>query len=350
MTRVVEVLATLKRAGAERMVVALARGLDRERFAPTVISLFDAFPGGFEPELEAAGVPVRHLAKRPGMDARIWPRLARDLRALQPDIVHTHSYVMRYVLPAWLLAGRPGRLVHTVHNLALKEVEWRGRLLHRVAFGLGVVPVAVSGEVAASFESVYGSAPAVIPNGVDTEACCRPEPWRRQNGIGERDLVVVSVARLDRQKNPLALARAFERIGTGTLLVAGEGELRPQLEARERVRLLGVRRDTPELLAAADVFALASDWEGHPLALMEAMAAGLPVVATRVGGVEEIVGDAGLLVPAGDEEDLTRALRQLMEDPELRRRLGQAARERSRRFGLRPMIESYQRLFERVSG
>src|SRR5207247_294749 len=111
--RVLEVLATLKRAGAERTAVTLAGGLDRGRFETDVVSLYDAFPGGFEPELAAAGIPVHHLGKRRGFDARVYPRLRRVMRSFRPAIVHTHSYVLRY---AWPVSTAP--VVHTVHNLA----------------------------------------------------------------------------------------------------------------------------------------------------------------------------------------------------------------------------------------
>lgn len=344
MIRVVEVLPTLKRAGAETMAVSLASGLDRTVFEPSVVSLYGAFPGGLEP----AGVPVRRLGKRKGFDPRMWPRLARVFRELRPDVIHTHSYVLRYVLP---VAGSR-RVVHTVHNLAEHDADWLGRMINRAAFRSGVAAVAVAGEVAKSFETAYGFAPAAtIYNGIDTGRFHLPavrRPWRNANGFAADEVLVVSVARLDPQKNPRLLADAFARIGAGRLLLAGDGALRGSLENRERVHLLGVRSDTPELLSACDIFALASDWEGHPIALIEAMAAGLPVVATAVGGVPEIVGDAGLLVPPRDPDALERELRRLMSGPDLRARLGRAGRERAERFNVRGMIRAYEDLFRQV--
>ena len=141
--RVLEVLATLKRAGAERMAVSLVRGLDPDRFETGVVSLFDAFPSGLEPELEAARIPTWHLGKRPGLDPRMIPRLFRVFRAFRPSILHTHSYVLRYTLPAGL-AARAGSMVHTVHNLAAREVDATGRLIHRFAFRRGVAPVVLA--------------------------------------------------------------------------------------------------------------------------------------------------------------------------------------------------------------
>jgi glycosyltransferase involved in cell wall biosynthesis len=113
--------------------------------------------------------------------------------------------------------------------------------------------------------------------------------------------------------------------------------------------LLGVRRDTVELLNACDIFVMASDWEGHPLALIEAMSAGLPVIATEVGGVPGILGDAGILIPAGNVDALEGAMRQLADDASLRAKLGHAARERAQRFDVSTMIRAYEDLFERVA-
>ncbi len=334
--RVLEVLASLRRAGAERVVVSLACGLDRARFETEVVSLYDAFPDGFEPVLADAGVAVRHLGKHRGLDIRMVPRLARAIREFQPAIVHSHSYVMRYVLPAGWWAGRP-RMVHTVHNLAEREVDGIGRAVHRAAFRAGAAAVAVSGEVAKSFRRIYGFDPAaVIPNGVDLVRFGRGAgDWRRTNGFKADDGLIVSVARFEPQKNPLRLIEAFARglkdEPRWRLLLAGGGSLERaareaagQHEVAGRVHFLGVRTDIAELLAACDIFALAADWEGSPMAVIEAMASGLPVAATAVGGVPELVehGATGLLTAPGDTAALAQSLAALARDAKLRAEFG----------------------------
>lgn len=364
--RVLEVLASLKRAGAERMAVSLACRLDRSRFETAVVSLFDAFPEGLEPVLAEAGIETWHLGKHPGFDPRMVARLFRVMRAFRPTVVHTHSYVLRYSLPAGL-AARAAAMVHTVHNLAAKEVDVGGRLIHRVAFRRRVAAVAVGEQVRRSFRELYGAEPAAtIPNGIDADAFRRPgarQQWRQENGFAEGDILIVSVARLEPQKNPLGLIESFaQAFGDGRgprLLLAGEGSLREaarEYAARrgvgERVHFLGVRAEVAEMLAACDVFALSSHWEGNPLAVMEAMAAGLPVVATAVGSVPELVtdGETGLLVPPGEERAFAAALACLARDPGRRHELGVAAGKRAAAFSVDSMVASYAALFERLAG
>jgi glycosyltransferase involved in cell wall biosynthesis len=363
--RVMEVLASLAPAGAERVAVALARGLDRTHFETAVVSLFPPRPGGLEPELEACGVPVRHLGKRGGFDPRMWPRLIRACREFRPDIIHTHSYILRYVFPARVLA-RVGAIVHTVHNLAERDAEPLGRAINRMAFRNGTVAVALSPALARSFESVYGFAPAaVIPNGVDIRAGYRPEArerWRRVHGFSPADVIAVSVARFSPQKNPLALIEAFAGATrdrkAAHLWMAGDGpllepcrDLAARLQAAPRVHFPGLCLDVPELLSACDFFALASDWEGSPVSILEAMAARLPVVATSAGGVPELVdhGATGLLVPPGDIAGLTKALTEMAGSPALRSAMSHAAATRAEGFDVRPMIAAYATLFERLT-
>jgi glycosyltransferase involved in cell wall biosynthesis len=364
--RVLEILATLKRAGAERMAVSLACKLDAARFETGMVSLFDAFDGGLEPELRAADVPLWHLGKRPGLDARMFGRLRRVIQEFRPAVLHTHSYVLRYSLPA-SLGTRRAVMVHTVHNVAERETDLGGRMLHRVVFGRRVAAVAVGQEVRRSYREWYGAEPeATIRNGIETAGfrlTAGRQQWRAVNGFGHGDILVVSVGRLDPQKNPLllidAFAQAFRGDPRGQLLLVGDGSLQTaakrkaaELGLEKHVHFLGVRADVAQVLAAGDVFALASDWEGTPLAVMEAMAAGLPVVATAVGGVPELVvdGESGVLTPAGDVQALAGALAQLAGSAALRHAMSAAASARAEPFSVEKMVSEYAALFECLVG
>jgi glycosyltransferase involved in cell wall biosynthesis len=363
--KALEVLASLNRGGAERIAVTLARGLDAARFEAGLVSLFNPGQAGLAAELEGTQVATWFLGKRKGLDPRMWLRLRRVFRQWRPHVIHTHSYVLRYVWPAAIAAGGPA-LVHTVHNEADKEVDALGRWFNRRAFQWGAVPVAVSKRIARSFEQVYRFKPVVIPNGIDLpryqKAASERNAWRARHGFLAEDFLVACVGRLEEQKDPLGLIRAFH-LGLGSdsrchLLIAGAGSyeararaLAAELSLSNRVHFLGLQKDVAGLLGACDAFALASRWEGSPLAVMEAMAAGLPVAATAVGGVPELLqdGESGILAPPGDPAELGRALARLAKDPGLRRRMGAAAQERARRFSAEAMTEGYEKLFQKLA-
>ena len=326
------------------------------------VGLYPTYKSATEQAMSQAGIPLWRLDKRRGFDARMFHRIHGVLREFQPDIVHSHLYVLPYTLPASILSGIPV-LVHTVHNQAEREAGAAGRILQRRAFRKRVVPVAVSRSVADSLRQVYGIKDAVvIPNGIPVgefraDRAVR-ERRRGELGLDDRDLLFVSTGRLTLQKNPLLMLRAFAALAAprAHLVLVGEGPLQSRIEEearfcelQDRVHLLGYRSDVREWLAAADIFLLSSDWEGHPLGAMEAMASGLPVIATTVGGVPEVVesGLHGLLVPPGDVRALTGAMRFLLERPQERAAMAQASRRRAATdFSLERMVRAYDELYQ----
>ncbi len=365
MIRVLHIVPGLEVGGAERMAVNLMRASDREQFEVGAISLFD--PVGTDLDLDEilarARIPVSYLGKRRGFDPRMFVRVPRAMERFRPQVVHTHSYVLRYAFP-FVLGHRIPAKVHTVHNLAEREVDWAGRLIHRGAFRRGVVPVAIAEEVADSLRRLYGiDGFPLIPNGIQVADFRRPSidrgNWRRREGFAPTDLLFVCVGGLRLQKNPVLLLESFARGPASDprahLLYVGEGRLRAELERRigalglqGKVHLLGLRSDVPEILNAADVFVLSSDWEGNPLSVMEAMAAGKPVVCTAVGGVPELVEDGrcGVLVPQRDAEASAKAMRYMLENPGARTSMGRASAKRAvERFDLRAVTEAYEDLY-----
>jgi glycosyltransferase involved in cell wall biosynthesis len=325
------------------------------------VGLYPAQESATEQALSQAGIPLWRLDKRPGFDARMFSRIHRVLREFQPDIVHSHLLALRYSLPVSILRGIPV-LVHTVHNLAERETDAAGRIVHRLAFRKRVIPVAVSRSVAASLRRVYGiQDPVTIHNGIPVanfrvDRSVRAK-WRAGLRLDDRDFLFVSTGRLAEQKNPLLMLRAFAALADprAHLAFAGEGPLQRRIEEevsssglQARVHVLGYRSDIRECLAASDVFVLSSDWEGHPLAAMEAMACGLPVIATAVGGVPEVVesGREGLLVPQGDASALTGAMRFLLERPGGRAAMAEASYRRAAAdFSLEKMVRAYDELY-----
>lgn len=360
---VVHVLASLRRGGAEQVATDLLAHLDRDRFTPSALLLYPAEGGPLEARLAREGIPVTSIGKRrAGFDPRVPARLLKELRRRRPDVVHTHGYPLGYVLPAWL-ASRTRAGVHTVHTLASRETRpGPSRTLHRIGFRAGVRAVSVSEAVARSVWETYGIAGVVIRNGVDLARFASPTvaraAWRRANGFEDSDLIVATVARLEDEKGPLDLLEAFARVAAdeprARLAWADTGRRHDDvlLAVRRsglagRVRLLGQREDVADLLHAADVFALASRYEGLGLALVEAAAAGLPAAATGVGGAREVVrdGESGVLVPVGDPGALGRAIAALLADADRRARMARRAREVAREFALEPMVRAYESLY-----
>jgi glycosyltransferase involved in cell wall biosynthesis len=360
--RILQLIPDIGVGGAERMMVHLACELARKHDV-AVLSLFPAKENELEAQLKASGVEIVYLGKKLGLDVRMYLRLFRTIRRLKPDIAHTHRYVLRYALPA-LLAESGCRVVHTVHNVAEREVGWTGRAVHRVAFRSGVMPVAIGRAVADSFERVYGRAPrAIVPHGIPVgryqSSNDTRRAWRREQRLDEVAIVFGCVARLAPQKNLALLLEAFAftvgKSPNAMLLLAGEGPERERLEGRARelglgarVRFIGLREDVPELLSAIDVFVLSSNWEGNPLSVMEAMAAGKPVISTAVGGVPEFVTDGltGLLTPAGDSGSLAAAMTTLANNESTRVRMGEeGARRAARDFDVAVMTARYEELY-----
>lgn len=364
--RILHIVPNLVPYGAQRVVESLAILADRRRFESAVISLYPNVAASLAPSIEAHGIPVFHLDKRPGLDIRMFSRISRVIGEFRPDVVHTHNYVLRYVLPLAMRRRTPA-IVHTIHNVADHEVDRIGVWLQKRAFRSRVTPVAIASEAADSFERVYRlPRPPLIMNGIEmarySAAAMTRDAWRRAEGFRADDVLFTCVARYFPQKNHKALIQAFAagaaKIPGSRLLLAGDGPLQKDLEAQVRraglsgqIRFLGRREDIPELLAASDVFVLASLWEGNPLSVMEAMAAAKPVVVTGVGGVPELVhsGRHGFVVPPGDVPAFASAMARLGREAITRRWMGLAAGAYAlKNFDRRQMVDAYQSLYEEL--
>ena len=365
--RVLHVLANLGAGGAERMAVHIVLGLNRQRFEPAIVAYAGRYGSDLEQQLDGAGVKTWFLGKGPGFDWRTYYRLHRVFKEFRPDIVHTHVHVMRYAFPS-LVYFKPRLMVHTVNNIAEREIEPRARWLQRLAYRRGVIPVAVAREVANSLQRLYGIGNSrVVWNCIPTDLYASPQTsrqaWRVKQGFSEEDVLFVCVARFAPQKNHALLINAFAKGPASDpkahLVLAGQGVLRAQLQERvnrlgltSRVHFLGLRTDIPDVLGAADIFVLGSDYEGNPLSVIEAMAAGLPIVSTAAGGVPELLqnGKQGFIVQPGQGEQLSEAMMTLLKDPGLRRTMGAAAAARAKeKFDVSAMVSAYEELYDELS-
>ncbi len=362
--KVVQIIPLLSPGGAERVAVHLATGLDRRRYETTVISLSGRVGCDLDHMLEGAEIEARYLGKHPGFDYRVYTRLDSVLTEVEPDVIHTHLHVLRYSLPSMLLMKRVA-MVHTVHNLAEREVEPRARLIQRYALTHGVKPIAVAEEVAASLKSLYGIQRCRgISNCIPTALYANPQTsrkdWRAKEGFNDTDVLFVCVARFGPQKNHALLLKSFAHGPASDprahLVLVGEGELRANLEEQAKklniagkVHFLGLHSDIPDVLGAMDAFVLSSDYEGNPLSILEAMASGLPIVSTAVGGVPKLFedGNEGFLVPPGDCQGLAKSMNSLLKYEAAREFMGAAAATRAgKNYDVANMVHAYEDVYE----
>ena len=339
MRNVLQIIHDLDYGGMQQVVVDLCHGLSKQRFR-TAVCCLDA-TGPHAKELMTAGFAVHLLKKKPGIDISLIWRLAKLIRSQRIDIVHTHGInPFFYGTLAGLMAAKPV-MVQTDHARGTFPVARKEMLSEKVLSYAVDRIVAVSEGVKQDLVTYEHIAPAkidVITNGIDPskyQAAVDPARKRQELGLAPEDQVVGLGVRLSPQKGIRYLIDAFSRLTKRTsntkLLIIGDGELRPALERQARglglgkqVIFGGYRNDIAEILPAIDIYVLPSLWEGHPLVLLEAMAARRPVIASDIPGNRETVvdGKTGLLVAPENAEALTHAIDTLIADPELRRRMG----------------------------
>jgi len=350
--------------GAERLAAVVAMKLDPARFESVLCASRRTDEPLLDRELEEAGIPVLALGRRSRLDLWAWRPLVSRLRD-GVDVVHAHMFgsnVWGTVLGR--LTGVPVVVAHE-HTWSFQGRPLR-RFLDRELVGRWAdVFVAVSGEDRRKMIEVEGVDPRkirLIPNGIPSPPNGSVADVRAELGIEPGAPVLGVVCELRAQK---ALEVLFEAAAlllpefpALKVLVAGDGPERAPLEAAasqlgaaDAVLFLGIRRDVPALLAAVDVAVLSSDYEGSPLSVLEYMAAGKPVVSTRVGGVPELVEDGvqGLLVEPRDPAALAKAVAELLRDPERAERLGAQGRERQlREYSLDAMVRHVEELYEEL--
>lgn len=340
--RVLHVITGLRIGGAERLVVSAATGLPRDAFENAVCCLAER--GALATEVEQAGVPVWLVGEFPGLrhPVAFW-RLWRIIARYKPQIVHTHLQSANlYGRLAARLAGVPVIVAteHNVYRAKARRYIVVERALARVTDAIVAVSEQVRGFLSEQLD-VAARTMRVIPNGVAMPVADpdRVAALRARLDLPAGDIVLGTVASLTPKKGHSylieALALAAARSVPCTLVLAGDGPMRPAIEqlaerlgVSSRVRFLGEAERVADVLAITDVFVLPSLVEGMPLALLEAMRVGRAVVATRVGGVPELVrdGDNGVLVEPADAAALAEAVATLAADPARRDHLGDRAR------------------------
>jgi glycosyltransferase involved in cell wall biosynthesis len=362
--RIAQITPSLRGGGLERLVRDLSLALAERGHVPAVFCTNGL--GTYADELTAAGVEVYDCAEGP-IRLRGYPaRLIRALREFGPDVLHAHSGTWFAASVAKSRLRRP-RLVFTDHGRYPPEPWIRGQIerwCHRRTDGFVAVTSAL-----ARYDREYlrlTTEPPVVLNGIDlrpyaSNGTGARERLRREWTIGQNEVLALAIGRFAPVKNyegmlqAVAIARNEAPDLRLAILGTGAGEdaakaLATDLGIADAVSFLGFRRDVSDCLAAADIFLNSSHTEALPVSLLEAMAAGVPTVAPRVGGIPDALGDppAGLLVPPGETRALARALVRIAADASLRAELGRLARAHSARFSLETFVTNYCTLYESV--
>jgi len=353
--------------GADKLLLTAADTMRAHGHEVRIVSMTPLGPMGFE--ARALGLPTESLEMRRGVpDPRGLLQLARMVRSWRPDVVHSHMVHANLMARMLRLMVRVPVLVSTIHNI----YEGGGLLMagYRLSNGLVDHMTIVSDAAADRFVSeriVPRSMLTVVPNGVDVDRfqhlpAGTRESMRSSLSLG-KEFVWLAVGRFEIAKDYPNMLEAFagvcERYPDAKLLLVGRGSLREETEAllRQRnleksVRFLGVRHDIPEVMSSADGYVMSSAWEGMPMVLLEAGAAALPIVATRVGGNQEVVGEGetGYLAPPRDPAALAAAMQRLMSlSGAERRSMGARGREHVRmHYGLQRVAEQWEALYREL--
>jgi glycosyltransferase involved in cell wall biosynthesis len=361
-TRIAFCITDLDAGGAERALVQIVTRLDRARWEPFVFCL--SGEGELAAVLRDAGIPVVCLGASRRHSFRVIWQLSRRLAKLKPSILQTFLY---HANIAGRLAGKAAGIPLIVSGIRVAEKRSGLRLwLDRATDWMVARHVCVSQDVAA-FSAARGRLPVaklcVIPNGVDATALAEaPRADLTEFGIPAGSRVLLYVGRLDPQKGPFVLLAAVKDLlrqhADLHLLMVGDGPLAEKLRAwvvkeqlQSQIHFAGRRNDVPSLFRAADLFVLPSLWEGLPNVVLEAMAAGIPTVATRVEGVADLLTDrrTGLIVPPNSPPALAEALDWLLGDPHQGQLMAREAQHIvQERFTWTSVVRHYEQLYSEL--
>jgi glycosyltransferase involved in cell wall biosynthesis len=381
MRRILLLNTQMEAAGAQKAMLQLARGLQARGDYVIVATMYDK--GGVVPHFEERyGLTIRNLGmKQPGGNNPVSKvvRACRGILSLlilmrreHPDALQTYSHYSNILGPILgFVAGIPVRV--SSQRMSLPDApKWLLKLDRWVANSRMVHKMTAVSEKTRRFcikrEGIRSDKTVTIPNGINLEefdglaAASSRKEIRRELGLATNVPIVTIVARLHVQKGHKYLFESIpfilKKAPTAHFVLVGDGALRAHLEAdvagrglNESVRFLGVRSDVPALLRASDCFVLPSLWEGMPNCVLEAMAAKIPVIATAVDGIVEVVEDgiSGLLVPPKDPQALGRCIVEILTDSALAQSLGQAGRRRvETAFSLERMIDGFSALYDEI--
>lgn len=351
--KIIQVMPDFGLAGAEIMCENLIYELRKCGHDVVVISLFD-YKSAITERMEQTGVKIIYLGKKLGFDISLVGKIRRVLRKEKADVIHTHRNAAQYAIPAAMMAGVKLR-VHTVHNIATKENGKPARILNKFFFKYcRVIPVALSYLTRDSIVEEYKIQKNKIPvilNGIDLSKCIPKDNY----GING-NFKILHIGRFSEQKNHEGLLKAFkvfhDKHPDSELWLIGDGEKKAEVERYvsdndliQSVRFLGLQSSVYRYLHDADIFALPSNYEGVPITLIEAMGTGLPIVATAVGGVLDMLDNDSAQMLDVEVNQIACAFERYYLNKNLRSTHGNEAKERSVRFSAKTMAQRYAELY-----
>ena len=359
--KVVVMCSSFAVGGAENMVAQLVAGLNKEMFDVVVVTSNPRENNHIQDLVDSSGAKIYcYSSSKKNLYSRIknFIRINGILKKEHPDIVHTNLSIVVYALP-YVFFHRV-KLIHTVHNIPNKDLGRGTRFLLKILVKLKKINFSsISRIIQNEIVKEYNVSELLCPIIVNPVDCKKYEMVAAQRRSQVMDVFrFVSVGRLSSQKNHMLLIQAFKKVvekkHNVLLTIAGDGSLREllinyvhQLALDDKVVFLGEIADVPNLLAQCDAFVLSSDYEGLPLTLLEAMAAGLPIISTNVGGVSDIVinEENGLLVPSKNCDMLADSMDRLISDLELRKKLLNNAPKMARQYDISSFIDKYTSLY-----
>lgn len=354
--KIIQIIPTLGVGGAEAVCESLTKSLSLLGHDVTVISLYSENTIITE-RLINNGNKLIFLDKQTGIDIKCVRRLRRLINEIKPDVIHTHLYALKYAVLASL--GKNITIVHTVHNVALKESNKINRIVNKLIFSLNMAtPVALSKEIKETVKEIYYLSDDRIPiilNGIDLSLCKSKKDYLLKDPIK-----IIHVGRFFEQKNHeyiIECAKQLSTIKNIEISFFGDGpciekciQLVKNYNLEDVILFKGVSSNIYNELNNSDIFILPSKWEGVPISIIEAMGTGLPIIASNVGGISDMIinGQQGILIDPNTNE-LTEALLRLIDDFDLRKEIGINAKKMSTEFSVQTMSQKYLKLYKERS-
>ena len=356
--KVIQVIPQFGLAGAEIMCENLIYSLKELGNDVIVVSLYD-YHSAITERLEKSGFSIKYLDKKKGFDVSIIPKLYHLFKEEKADVIHTHLYVLKYTVPAAILSGIKCQ-VHTVHNIAEKEVRPKEQKVNSIFYKYcHVIPVALSSKIKTSILNVYPLSSENVPvvfNGIDLRKCYIKTDYKLKEDIFK----ILHIGRFSEQKNHLGLIKGFylfhKQYPESQLLLIGDGELLPEVKLlvaeyklEDSIIFLGLKDNVYQYLHETDVFILPSKYEGMPMTLIEAMGTGLPIIASNVGGIPDLLeNNKSALLISCNENEICDALIKFRNNEQLRCEYGLYALKKSKKFSSQKMAEKYLRIYKKV--